>query len=141
MAINLTWQRYVSIGCTAWAWGWGVCGIGWVCAHGFIYCGQEATQSYKTYGNVLVSRLTFLAPLRGVRQVSGPDKDEKRYVNFIRTDVKIKPFIFVCRHPLLCIWSRPRRWQIYDSGQIGNLFVYALSSTVQFVSDRVALGT
>lgn len=72
--------------------------------YGFIYCRTpHSTQGYKTYTNVLVrcDGCCYCSAVFGTtagctgglqRQVS--DKNEKRYVNFVGTDVKIKPFIW-----------------------------------------------
>jgi len=97
-------------------------------------------KSYKTYANVLVQMMFFVvvvvfwhhcgvSGVSGVSGVRGSDKDEKRYVNFVGTDVKIKPFFFFF---FGCV---SQMWQIYDSDQIGNLFVYA--SCLVSDSDRI----
>lgn len=110
MAINLTWQRYASIGPKGGGGSYDstrpdlnrrlVFG-----QNGFIYCvpGHKVIKHMPMFWSdataaVVVVVFGTTAGMhcagrgRGMhRQVS--DKNEKRYVNFVGTDVKIKPFI------------------------------------------------
>lgn len=86
-----------------------------------IYLLPPRTQGYKTYANVLVrcdaccccfwhhrGGCIVRGRRRGMhRQVS--DKNEKRYVNFVGTDVKIKPFIWILLFCPDCRPPSPRR--------------------------------
>jgi len=70
----------------------------------------------------------------GVR-VRGSDKDEKRYVNFVETDVKIKPF-FLCIFILLPHSLVSRKYMTLTKLEI-YLFTRPVFGWARFGSDRI----